>query len=88
MGCSDSQTGMKSICRRLIYQKLNRVDKARPTGDAAYRALIPLDRVTDPDLRKFVTEPIATRWMGPGHHVQGYPIRHGAQYNIVRLDMA
>ena len=76
--------GMKSTCRKLMYQKLGLVDKARPTGDAAFRAMIPLDTVTDPELRKFMTEPIATRWMGPDRHVQGYPIRHGNLYNMVR----
>ncbi|OAP55978.1 hypothetical protein AYL99_10130 [Fonsecaea erecta] len=75
--------GMKSTCRRLIYQKLGLVDKAKPTGDAAFRACIPLELVTDPELRAFMTEPVATRWMGPDRHVQAYPIRHGNLYNMV-----
>ncbi len=75
--------GMKSTCRKLIYQHLGLIDKARPTGDAAFRALIPLDHVTDPELRKFVTDHAATRWMGPDRHVQGYPIRNGNMYNMV-----
>lgn len=25
----------------------------------------------------------AVRWLGPGGHVVGYPIRHGAAYNVV-----
>ncbi|EXJ70950.1 uncharacterized protein A1O5_05942 [Cladophialophora psammophila CBS 110553] len=75
--------GMKSTCRRLIYQNLGLLDKARPTGDAAFRACIPLDVVTDPELRAFITEPVATRWMGPDRHVQAYPIRHGNLYNMV-----
>ncbi|KIW26085.1 uncharacterized protein PV07_09213 [Cladophialophora immunda] len=75
--------GMKSTCRRLIYQKLGLLDKAKPTGDAAFRACIPLELVTDPELRAFITEPVATRWMGPDRHVQAYPIRHGNLYNMV-----
>ncbi|KIW62487.1 hypothetical protein PV04_10660 [Phialophora macrospora] len=75
--------GMKSTCRKLIYEALGLSDKARPTGDAAFRACIPLGVVTDPDLRAFMTEPVATRWMGPDRHIQGYPIRHGAVYNMV-----
>lgn len=76
---------MKSTCRRLIYNKLGLRDNARPTGDAAFRACIPLSAVTDPELRSFMTDPVATRWMGPDRHVQGYPIRHGNIYNMVRL---
>ncbi|OAG45498.1 hypothetical protein AYO21_00134 [Fonsecaea monophora] len=68
---------------RLIYQKLGLLDKAKPTGDAAFRACIPLEFVTDPELRAFITEPVATRWMGPDRHVQAYPIRHGSLYNMV-----
>ncbi|RFU28214.1 hypothetical protein B7463_g8098, partial [Scytalidium lignicola] len=75
--------GMKSTCRKLIYDKLGLIDKARPTGDAAFRVLIPLERILDPELRKFVMEPVATRWMGPNCHVQAYPIRHGNLYNMV-----
>lgn len=74
---------MKSTCRRLIYKKLGLQDKAKPTGDAAFRVSIPLESVTDPELRAFMTEPIATRWMGPDRHIQGYPIRHGTIYNMV-----
>ncbi|KAK5562680.1 hypothetical protein LTR43_011720 [Exophiala xenobiotica] len=75
--------GMKSTCRRLIYQRLGLLDKAIPTGDAAFRVCIPLDRVMDPELRGFVTAPVATRWMGDSRHVQAYPIRHGNLYNMV-----
>jgi salicylate hydroxylase len=75
--------GMKSTCRRLIYEYLGLLDKATPTGDAAFRACIPLDKITDPELRAFVTERVATRWMGEGRHVQAYPIRQGKLYNMV-----
>ncbi|RVX75028.1 hypothetical protein B0A52_01305 [Exophiala mesophila] len=75
--------GMKSTCRKLMYEQLGQIDKATPTGDAAFRACIPLEKVTDPHLREFVQRPNATRWMGAGRHVQGYPIRHGELYNLV-----
>lgn len=74
---------MKSTCRRLIYEALGLVDRATPTGDAAFRACLPLEKVTDPELLSFVTEPVATRWMGDGRHIQGYPIRQGSLYNLV-----
>ncbi|KIY02263.1 uncharacterized protein Z520_02401 [Fonsecaea multimorphosa CBS 102226] len=75
--------GMKSTCRRLMYEKLGLVDKATPTGDAAFRACLPVEKVTDPELRAFVTQLVATRWLGDGRHVQGYPIRHANLYNLV-----
>ncbi|KIX04829.1 uncharacterized protein Z518_05700 [Rhinocladiella mackenziei CBS 650.93] len=46
--------GVKSTCRRLLYQRLGLSDKARPTGDAAFRVMIPLE---------FVKTPVATRWL-------------------------
>lgn len=78
-----TERGLKSTARRLLYNRLNLVDKTRPTGDAAFRALVPLKNVEDPELRGFMTDLAATRWMGAGRHVQGYPIRHGALYNLV-----
>lgn len=78
-----SATGVKSTCRKILYQRLGLSDYARPTGDAAFRAMIPLERIKDPALIKFVKTPIATRWIGPGRHVQGFPIRGHEWYNMV-----
>ena len=66
-----------------MYKQLGLVDKARPTGDAAFRVMIPIDQMNDPELQAFASDPVGTRWMGPGRHVQGYPIRHGNLYNMV-----
>jgi salicylate hydroxylase len=35
--------GLKSVCRAQLFRKLGLVDKARPTGDAAYRIVIPAE---------------------------------------------
>ena len=67
-----------------MYEKLGLVDRPTPTGDAAFRACIPIEEVTGPELHEFVTKPMVTRWLGPGCHIQGYPIRHGRLYNMVR----
>ena len=48
-----------------------------------FRALIPLEHITDPELRSFVTDHAATWWMGPDRHVQGYPISNRNMYNVV-----
>jgi len=63
--------GLKSTCRKLIYQQLGLVDRARPTGDAAFRVMIHLRDVVDPTIREFMSAPIITRWLGPGRHVDG-----------------
>lgn len=80
-------SGMKSTCRKLVYDKLGLVDRATPTGDSAFRACLPLESVTDPELRAFMTDPVATRWMGDARHIQAYPIRHGELYNIVCMPL-
>jgi salicylate hydroxylase len=35
--------GLKSVCRARLFKKLGLIDKARPTGDAAYRIVIPAE---------------------------------------------
>ncbi|KAJ2917671.1 hypothetical protein MD484_g2732, partial [Candolleomyces efflorescens] len=53
------------------------------TGDAAYRALIPSDRLlADPDLRDFVQDGVNI-WIGPERHLVGNEL-----YNFVMLHTA
>jgi salicylate hydroxylase len=48
-------------------------DKPIPTGDAAYRAIIPTsEMVKDPDLKPLVDHPEMTGWISPGRHVMAY----------------
>ncbi|KAJ9615426.1 hypothetical protein H2200_001501 [Cladophialophora chaetospira] len=77
--------GMKSVCRRMMAQQLGLVNQTVPTGDAAFRALLPVERIKDPDLRAFVTTEESTRWIGKGGHIQAYPIRNGTLYNMVMV---
>lgn len=49
-----------------------------PTGQVAYRALLPIDSVKNQALRQSVTV-----WMGPKMHVVAYPVRAGSLYNLV-----
>ncbi|EPT00066.1 FAD/NAD-binding domain-containing protein [Fomitopsis schrenkii] len=57
---------------------------ATPTGDAAYRALIPTELLLkDPDLKSFVDNPEVTSWMGPHRHVVAYNVRACELFNIV-----
>jgi salicylate hydroxylase len=59
---------------------------ARPTGDCAYRALIPRELVmAEPTLQDLHIEDGTMVWLGPGRHVVGYFVRGGSAYNIVAL---
>lgn len=74
--------GIWSQCRACFTKNS---DPPNPTGDLAYRLIIDLDRVTDADLRLWISKPKVHFWVGPGAHVVGYSLRGGDQYNIVLL---
>ncbi|KAI0925362.1 hypothetical protein AcV7_005629 [Taiwanofungus camphoratus] len=75
--------GVKSIIQQVV---LGRVNPAQPTGDAAYRALIPTSlMLADPDLKPFVEVPEMTGWMAPGRHLMAYNVRAKNEFNLVML---
>lgn len=74
--------GLWSRCRESL---LGRKDMPLPTGDLAYRIVLELDQITDPYLRKWVSDPSVHFWIGPGAHAVGYSLRSGTMYNIVLL---
>ncbi|KAJ5928165.1 Monooxygenase FAD-binding [Penicillium verhagenii] len=60
--------------------------KAIPTGDAAYRIMLPRSVMeADPELKQLIDEPQATRWLGPSRHIIAYPVRNHELYNVVLL---
>lgn len=64
--------GLKSYIQQVVLGEPNRAD---PTGDAAWRALVPGSlMVQDPELREFIEAPHLTVWASPGRHLVGYPI--------------
>lgn len=64
--------GVKSLTREYVVGK---PDKPTPTGDAAYRAIIPADLLLrDPDLRPLVETPEMVGWLGPAGHIMTYNI--------------
>ncbi|KAF2456829.1 salicylate hydroxylase [Lineolata rhizophorae] len=74
--------GIKSIIRGKVLQDSE--DVAIPTGDAVFRVMLTRDQmVDDPELRPFIDEERATRWMGPNRHIIAYPVRNHQMYNIV-----
>jgi salicylate hydroxylase len=63
--------GVKSTLREAVTG----LDNLTPTGDAAYRAVLPTDlMLEDPELRRFVETPEMTAWMAPGRHLMAYCI--------------
>jgi salicylate hydroxylase len=64
--------GVKSFIQQVVSGKPN---SAEPTGDAAYRAIVPASvMMEDPELREFIEHPQMTGWMAPRRHLMAYPI--------------
>ncbi|THV05218.1 FAD/NAD(P)-binding domain-containing protein [Dendrothele bispora CBS 962.96] len=79
IGCD----GIKSMVRNHVLGH-ERLPLAVPTGDVAYRAIVPTEAMmSDPDLRYLVENPGITCWIGPGKHLVGYCMSNGKQYNMV-----
>ncbi|EMD31600.1 hypothetical protein CERSUDRAFT_119636 [Gelatoporia subvermispora B] len=75
--------GIKSFVQTVVIGKVN---PAEPTGDAAYRAVIPADlMLEDPELKPFIDTPEMTGWMAPGRHLMAYCIRAKKEFNVVLL---
>lgn len=74
--------GLWSRCRDCF---LKEKDAVLPTGDLAYRVVLTLDEVSDPELRDWIKNPSVHFWIGPGAHAVGYSLRSGEMYNIVLL---
>ncbi|CAI4213176.1 unnamed protein product [Parascedosporium putredinis] len=58
---------------------------AASDGDLAYRIVLELDQIADPELADWVRNPSVHFWAGPGAHAVGYSLRAGKMYNIVLL---
>lgn len=71
--------GIRSAMRR----GLNGPEEPRFTGQIAWRATIPVER-----LPEGLVPPKATVWTGPGRHVVTYLLRRGALANLVAVEEA
>lgn len=75
--------GIKSLVQTIV---LGGKTPPKPTGDAAYRAVVPTSvLLDDPELRPLVEHPMMTAWMAPKRHIMGYNIRAKQEYNLVLL---
>ena len=66
--------GADGIHSRVRNVVVGAIDRPTPTGDAAYRAVVPSSELLkDPDLRPLI-EDGTNIWMGPNRHVVTYPL--------------
>jgi len=73
IGCD----GIKSVVRGHVLGHKN-IPLAVPTGDVAYRAILPTEGMMgDTELQSFIENPEITCWMGPGKHLIGYRVVSG-----------
>lgn len=78
--------GIKSDIRSQMAAAHNIKDHSQPTGDAAYRVLIPKEKMeNDERALALLNDDIGIRWMGPGGHIMAYPIKNNTVYNMVLL---
>ena len=78
--------GIKSDLRRQMAAAHGVQDRSQPTGDSAYRILIPREKLDhDPEALKLLDANVGMRWMGPNGHIMAYPIKKNQLYNMVLL---
>lgn len=62
--------GIKSTIRKQMTERRGGKDRSLPTGDAAYRILIPREKLLhDARALKLLDTNMGVRWLGPGGHV-------------------
>jgi salicylate hydroxylase len=66
--------------RSLFRHELIGDGEPRPVGYAALRTIVPMQ-----SLKADVPCDTVVLWGGPGYHVVHYPLRHGAEFNIVAV---
>ncbi|KAI1382392.1 FAD/NAD(P)-binding domain-containing protein [Hypoxylon crocopeplum] len=76
--------GLWSLCRAQFLPK-DFEGVIRPTGDLAYRIVLKLDQLQDPELREWVEKPMVNMWIGPNSHVVAYSLRGGTEFNLVLI---
>ncbi|KAI0898712.1 FAD/NAD(P)-binding domain-containing protein [Annulohypoxylon nitens] len=76
--------GLWSLCRAQFLPK-DFEGVPRPTGDVAYRLVLTLDQIQDPELKDWLSKPTLDIWLGPHSHAVGYSLRGATEFNIVLL---
>ncbi|OTA95639.1 hypothetical protein M434DRAFT_197030 [Hypoxylon sp. CO27-5] len=81
----DLVLGADGLWSRTRSFLLGRQLTPKPTGDLAYRIILNLEDISDPELRELVSKSSVNFWIGPESHVVGYSLRQGRTYNLVLL---
>jgi salicylate hydroxylase len=75
--------GIKSVVRTAMLKELNVTSNVEDTGQAAYRILIPRQKMhDDPELLALIDGNRITRWIGEKRHIIAYPVAHKTIYNV------
>jgi salicylate hydroxylase len=82
---ADLVVGADGLWSRCREEFLGKNAPPLPTGDLAYRIVLTLDQISDPELKEMVSKPSCHFWVGPYSHAVGYSLRHGEMYNLVLL---
>lgn len=73
--------GVRSVVRKSI---LPHVKPTPPSGNCAYRAVVPHEQIRKDSLAKeLVDKPTMEVWMSDKAYIISYPISHGTQLNMV-----
>ncbi|KAH7161940.1 hypothetical protein B0J13DRAFT_632650 [Dactylonectria estremocensis] len=84
----DVIVGADGLWSRSRNQLLGRDSQPTETGDLAYRATIPLEKLqalNDPYVNELINKKSVICWMGPGKHSVFYPLAGGKEYNLVLI---
>ncbi|KAI9167716.1 FAD-dependent monooxygenase [Paramyrothecium foliicola] len=81
--------GIRSTIRRQMAAADGDPARSVPTGDAAYRLLIPRKKIKyNKELLQMLDQDVAVRYMGPGAHIMAYPLNQKSVYNMVLVHPA
>lgn len=73
--CVIAADGIRSHIRHQMAERHNIQDRSHPTGDAAYRVLIPKEKMAgDKRALELLNSNVGMRWMGPGGSLPYPPI--------------
>ncbi|KAJ3337666.1 hypothetical protein HDU93_000744 [Gonapodya sp. JEL0774] len=74
--------GVRSVLKKAVTGES---DNAKPSGDQAFRFLIPVDKIRQHSELAFALEPASSHYWGPDKHIVMYPIRSGKIVNVVAI---
>ncbi|KAM5358691.1 hypothetical protein ACJZ2D_015082 [Fusarium nematophilum] len=84
----DVLVGADGLWSRSRTQLLGRDSPPAETGDLAYRATIPREKLlalNDAKVNELIDQKNVLCWMGPGKHCVFYPLAGGKAYNLVLI---